>query len=223
MTTVELEPVAARARTGIRAWTAQALRDVAYCAAVLVWSVAGFTVLVTGISVTASLLVLVVGVPVWIGFVHVVRLATRVDRTLAGWQRHAPVPAVYGDAGGHGFWSYTRTLTTDPQTGRDLLWLAITSVLGFTAGLVVTTAAGLVLTYVSMPLWFWAVSHPHSEYGVTNLGFFTVDTFGEAMTTTAIGLVLLPVVLLLARGCATGHAALAARLLGPVHERSDRA
>jgi hypothetical protein len=36
----------------------------------------------------------------------------------------------------------------------------------------VVTAFGLVAAYVSMPVWYWAVSHPRSEYALTNLGLF---------------------------------------------------
>jgi hypothetical protein len=89
----------------------------------------------------------------------------------------------------------------------------VTSIVGFASGLAVITAAGLAAAYVSMPLWYWAVSHPHNQYGVTNLGFFTVDTLGEAVITAAIGLVLIPLVLLLARWCAATHAGLAVRML----------
>jgi hypothetical protein len=41
-----------------------------------------------------------------------------------------------------------------------------------------------------------------------------VDTFGEAVALAAIGLVLVPLALLLARGCAAMHAGLAAHVLG---------
>src|SRR3954454_17110170 len=200
-------------RGRVRAWTRSALRDVVYCGAVLAWSIAGFTILVTGAAVTASLLFLVVGVFVWIGFVHVLRWTTWIDRRLAGWQRHARVPAAYRRPTDRGFISYLRTLSSDPQTWKDMAWLGVTSIIGFAGGLAVITAAGLAATYVSMPLWYWASSHPHLEYGLSNLGFLTVDTLGDACIVAAIGLVLIPFVLLLARWCAAAHAGLAVRVL----------
>jgi hypothetical protein len=226
MTSVELGSVKVSSRGGVHAWTRQALRDVAYSSAVFAWSIAGFTILVTSVALTASLLVLVVGVLAWIGFVYAARWTTWVDRRLAGWQRHERVPAVYRHPVERGFMPYVRTLSSDPQTWRDLAWLAVTSVAGFAGGLVVTTAAGLVTAYVSMPFWYWAVTDPHTEHGLTNVGRFTVDTLGEAATMTAIGMVLIPVVLLLARMFATKHAGLAVRLLGPTpthHTRSGHA
>ena len=68
----------------IRVWTRSALRDVGYCAAVLAWSIACFTILVTGVAVTASLLFLVIGVFVWIGFVHVMRWTTGIANASDG-------------------------------------------------------------------------------------------------------------------------------------------
>lgn len=94
MTSVEIESLPLTTHRGIRAWTKSAVRDVGYAGAVLVWSVAGFSILVTGVAVTASLLVFVVGVLVWIGFAYVARWTTCVDRALAGWQRNQRVPAV---------------------------------------------------------------------------------------------------------------------------------
>jgi ammonia channel protein AmtB len=111
---------------------------------------------------------------------------------------------------------YLRTVSSDPQTWRDMAWLGVTSILGFAGGLAVITASSLAAAYVSMPLWYRTVSHPQSQYGVTNLGVITVDTLGEAVITAAVGLVLVPLVLLLARWCATTHARLAVRMLASV-------
>jgi hypothetical protein len=217
MTHVDLTPIAADAEPRhrrIHAWTRSALRDVVYSGAVFAWSIAAFAILVTGIAVTASLLFLVVGVFVWIGFAHVLRWTTWVDRKLAEWQRHERVPAVYRQPVARGFMPYLRTLSSDPRVWKDMVWLAVTSVVGFALGLAVITAAGLTAAYVSMPLWYWALSRPHAEYGVANLGFFTVDTLGKAGITSAIGLLLVPLVLLLARWCAATHSGLAVRMLG---------
>jgi RND superfamily putative drug exporter len=199
----------------IRAWTTSALRDLGYASAVFLWSIVAFTVLVTGVSVTASLLVLVIGVFVWVGFAYIVRWTTAVDRRLAGWQRNERVRAVYRRPAAGGFLPLLKTVSSDPQTWRDLAWLGLTSIAGFALGLAAITAAGVVLAYVSMPIWYWAISDAHAKYGVTNLGLFTVDSLGEAFAATAIGLALAPLGLLLARGCATAHAGLAARILSP--------
>jgi uncharacterized membrane protein YdfJ with MMPL/SSD domain len=202
-------------RSGVLKWTTDALRDLVYDGAVLGWSIVAFTVLITGISVTASLLVFVVGVFAWIGFVFVMRWTTVVDRRLAGWQRDESVAAVYRRQAEPGFMPLLKTVSSDPQTWKDMSWLALTSIVGFTFGIAVVAAAGLALAYVSMPAWYWAISDAGAEDGLTNLGFVTVDTFGEAVAVSGIGLALVPPALLLARVCASAHASLAARLLTP--------
>ena len=194
-------------------WAKSALRDLVYCGAIALWSIVAFTVLVTGVTVTLSLIVLIIGVFVWVGFAYVARWTTQVDRRLAGWQRHERLPAVYRRATGTGFVPLLKTVSSDAQTWKDLAWLGVTSIVGFTLGFVAITAAGIVLAYVSMPIWFWAISDPEGQYGITNLGLSTVDTAGEALAVAAIGLLLAPVALLLARGCARAHAAIAARML----------
>lgn len=72
----------------------------------------------TAIAVTTSLLVLVVGVLVWVGFAYLVRRTTWVDRRLAGWQRHQPVASTYRRAGAPGVVPLLRTVSSDPQTGE---------------------------------------------------------------------------------------------------------
>jgi Putative sensor len=152
---------------------------------------------------------------VWVGFAYVVRWTTWVDRQLGGWQRHEPIRAVYRRPAARGFVPLLKTVSSDPQTWKDLGWLGVTAIAGFVLGLVPAAVAGFALAYLSMPIWYWAISDPASEYGLTNLGLFTTDTLGEAFATTAIGLALVPLALLLARRCATAHAALAARVLSP--------
>ena len=84
-------------------WTTSALRDLVYAGAVFVWSIVAFNVLVIGVSLTASLLVLIVGVFVWVGFAYIVRWTTWVDRRLAGWQRHERIRVVYRRPDTRGF------------------------------------------------------------------------------------------------------------------------
>jgi hypothetical protein len=221
-TAVSEAPGRATRPSRVRAWIESALRDLVYAGAVFLWSIAAFAILVTGVSVTASLLVLVIGVFVWIGFAYVLRWTTWVDRRLAGWQRKDRVSAVYRRPAARGFVPLLKTVSSDPQTWKDMAWLGLTSVAGFTLGLAALTAAGIVLAYLSMPIWYWAISDPDTQYGLTNLGLFTVDTVSEALAASAIGLALAPIALLLARGAAKAHAGLAARILSPSPAQSPK-
>ena len=175
-------------RSGEHAWVARALRDLVYCAAVFLWSIVAFTVLVTGVSVTLSLIVFIVGIFVWVGFAYVVRWTTRVDRRLAGWQRGERIEAEYRRPPAPGFIALLKTVTADPQTWKDLGWLGLTSIVGFTLGLL--------------------------PFAVVGVAAATAGTVG-VLAAVGIGLLLVPPALALARGCATAHAALAARVLRP--------
>ena len=48
----------------------------------------------------------------------------------------------------------------------------------------------LVINYILMPLWWWAIYDPHTQYATLNLGIYTVTSTGWALVTTALGLAL---------------------------------
>ena len=60
-------------------------RDLAYLLVVLATSIVEFVVWVTVVSVSASLLVLVIGVLVWLAAARTFQMAADVDRRTAGW------------------------------------------------------------------------------------------------------------------------------------------
>jgi Putative sensor len=190
-------------------------RDLGYVLVMLAFSVLEFIVWVTGVSVTASLLVLIVGLPVWLATVYVFRWTTGLDRRVVGWYRRAPVKGVYRRPGGRAVLARVRVATTDAQTWRDLAWLILNSTLGFVLATAALTVTGLAISYIAMPLWWWAIDDPSKQYATLNLGMYTVTSTGWAFVTTGIGLLLLPVAAVINRGVAAGHARLAVRLLGP--------
>jgi hypothetical protein len=202
-----------------RTYAHQAGRDLAYVAAVLPLSIVGFVLWVTGISVTASLLVLIVGGFVWLAFAQAFRLAASVDRRMAGWYLRTPIRGVYRRPVGFSPLERLRVVTTDPQTWRDVAWLVLNSIVGFILATVALTATGLVISYILMPLWWWAITDPHTQYATLNLGIYTVTSTGWAFVTTALGLALVVPALLINRAAATSHARMAARLLSPAPAR----
>jgi signal transduction histidine kinase len=197
--------------------------DLVYLAAIWAWAVVSFCVWVSCLSLTVSLLVFVVGVFVWLGSAYLFRWTTWVDRRLAGWARGERVGAVYRQPQEPGVLALLRCVTTDPQTWKDLGWLVLDSILGFVVATVALTATVLVLGYVFMPAWWWAIPDPTTQYGTLELGFMTVESTGQAFVVTAIGLALAPLAWWLNRGCVAGHAALAARVLEPSEGQRLRA
>ncbi len=195
-------------------------RDLLYVLGVLAASIVEFVVWVTGVSVTASLLVLVIGVAVWLATVVVFRFAAGVDRRTAGWYRRRRIIGDYRAPHDGGLLSHARVMSTDPRTWKDLGWLVFNSTVGFVLATAAITVTALAISYILMPLWWWAITDPSTQYGTLNLGIYTVTSTGWALVTTGLGLVLLPVAALLNRAAATGHAGLAARMLGPARQRS---
>ncbi len=188
--------------------------DLAYLVAILGTSILAFGVWVATLTATVSLIVFVVGVFVWFGSTYAYRWTTRLDRALAGWSRGEAVAAVYRPPRSGAFLDRLRGVTTDPQTWRDLGWLVLNSFLGFAFALVGLIGVGVALSYVLMPLWWWAISNPGDQYGTLNVGLYTVHSTGWAFVSTAIGLALMPLALLVNRGLVAAHSGLAARILG---------
>jgi signal transduction histidine kinase len=116
-----------------------------------------------------------------------------------------------------------RAITTDPQTWKNFGWLVLNSIFGFAFSLAALSVTALVIGYIAMPLWWWAIPHPETQYGTLNLGIYTVTSTGWAFVTTAIGLALAPLALLLNHGVAKVHAAAAAEILGPTERQELRA
>jgi signal transduction histidine kinase len=197
--------------------------DVVYLLAVFAMSIVGFTVWVTGLSLTVSLLILIVGVLVWIGTVYAFRWTTWVDRKLAGWARGEPIEATYQRPRGPGFIEFLRALTVDPQTWKDLGWLVLNSVAGFVLSLAALTLSAVVLSYVLMPAWWWAIPDPSNQYGTLEMGVFQVTSFGWAFVLAGVGLLLAPLAIALDRGLVRLHTATAARVLGPSESQRLRA
>ncbi|HTU94606.1 MAG TPA: sensor domain-containing protein [Solirubrobacteraceae bacterium] len=190
-------------------------RDLAYLLVVLATSVVEFAVWVTGVSVSASLLVLVIGVVVWLATAWTFRWAAGVDRRTAGWYRRRPIRADYREPIDGTWLVRARTVTTDPRTWKDLGWLIINSTVGFVLATTALTVTTLVISYLTMPLWWWAINDPSKQYATLNLGIYTITSTSLAFATAGLGLMLVPVAALINRGAAAGHARMAARLLGP--------
>ncbi len=202
-------------RRPVTALVTTAARDFVYLLAVLCMSIVGFVVWVTGVSLTLSLLILIIGIAVWVGTAYAFRATATVDRRLAGWLRRKPIPGLYRKPTESGLLALVRTVTRDPQTWKDFGWIVLNSILGFALATVAVTITGLVIAYITMPLWWWSISDPHHQYATLNLGIYTVTSTGLALITTALGLVLAPVAVAINRGAASAHAAVAASILGP--------
>jgi signal transduction histidine kinase len=186
---------------------ARAGRDLAYLALGGVTSVVAFVVWVTAVSVTVSLLVFIVGLPLFLLSAIAFRWTAELDRRNAALILGRPLRGRYADHRGEGFLARLGSTARDPQTWRDLAWLVLHSVLGFGFAVVAVVAVGVTLGALTMPAWFWAVP------GGAGPDSWRIDTIGQALLTMLAAIPLAAIAALLLRGLAIAESWLATALL----------
>ncbi len=189
--------------------TARAGLDAAYLTIGLATSVLAFTVLVVGLSVTLSLAVFIVGLPLIALCAFVFRWTAELDRRNAALVLGAPLRGRYRERSGDHFLSRLFSPLRDPQTWRDLAWLVLHSLIGFAFGTAALTAIGVVVAGLTMPAWYWAIP------GGPDFGVWNIDTFPKALAVMGASILLAAVTAGLLRLMAFGESWLAAALLGP--------
>lgn len=112
-----------------------------------------FTVVMTGLSLTAGLGVLIVGVPFALLFIATVRAISlaegRMVEALLG-ERMPRRPRLVGQAGG--FWQRIKSWFTDYRTWTTMLYMLLMLPLGTTYFTVVVTGMAISLAFFAMPL-----------------------------------------------------------------------
>jgi signal transduction histidine kinase len=212
-TTTAIETPAAPRRN--RFWeylsSAQLWRDTLYLLVLLPFSIVSFTLWVTGVSVTLSLIVFIVGFPIFVGFAMVNRGWSDVERRWAGLvlrerigSRYRPHPK--------GLLPRVRSIAADPQTWRDFAWMLVDSIVGFAVSVGAVSIIASVLGMIAMPLWYWPLADGPDP---VDFGVYQVTNIWLAFLTTAIGLALLPLFGWIIRGFALLHAQIAKALLSP--------
>ena len=185
-------------------------RDLAFHAAGLVMSIAGFTLWVTGVSVTLGVAVTIVGLLSALVFFWAFRWFARIERHRAALVLGAPIPERYrrGEPGASWF-ARLRAAAADPATWKDFAWTGFGSVLSFALSTAVVSLWGSILYLVSLPIWFWAPNPPQS------LGPLDFDTLPRALAAAGAGVLLIPVGGLLMRGLTRIELAAMVPLLRP--------
>jgi hypothetical protein len=182
--------------------------DLAYLTLGLLTSIVAFTVWVTALSVTLSLAVFVVGIPIALGAAYVMRWTAELDRRNAALVFGRPVRGRYRDHRRSTFLGRVGATLRDPQVWRDLAWLITHSIVGFVFGVVAITLVGTVLGLASAPLWYWSVPD-----GI-ELGIYNADTLPWALVTSTLALPLGIITVYALRVMARFHASLVVELLG---------
>jgi hypothetical protein len=184
-------------------------RDTAYLLLGLATSVVAFGVWVTALTLSVTLAILIVGIPVIIGSAFVMRWTAELDRQNAALVFGRPVRGHYRSHRGSGSLG-SRVLNTlrDPQVWRDLAWLITHSVVGFAFGVIAVSLVAATLGTAALPLWYWPIPD-----GV-QFGLWTVDSLPEALLTMFLAIPMGWITVWVMRGMAKLHASLAVELLG---------
>jgi signal transduction histidine kinase len=182
--------------------------DLLYLTIGMATSIIAFVVWVTALSVTISLAVFIVGLPLFLLSAIAFRWTVELDRRNAALVLGAPLRGRYRDHDGEGFLARLRSTTADPQTWKDLGWLVAHSVVGFTFGVATICLVGLTIGGATMPAWYWAVN------GGADFAGMHVDTLGKAFLAMALAVPIAAITVGAVRLMAIGEAWLAALLLG---------
>jgi signal transduction histidine kinase len=192
--------------------------DALYVLLGLVASIVAFTVWVTAVSVTLSLIILIIGLPLLMLSFLLFRAMCNVERQRAALVLGEPIDASYRPVPPVSkFGQRLRIVCQDPQTWKDTAYLLVLSVVGMAWGTIWLVLWGYALGSITLPAWWWALPDD-----ATHL-WFHVDTWQENAVAVVIGLVLIPVSIYVQRGLALSQAHIARWMLAPsLAERVER-
>ena len=183
--------------------------DAAYLSIGLLTSIVALAVWITAVSVSLSLAVFIVGLPVIVGAAYVMRWTAELDRRNAALVFGRPVRAHYTAHSEASFLGRVGATLRDSRMWRDLAWLITHSVVGLAFGVVAVSLVASVLGIAALPFWYWAIPD-----GV-QFGLWTADTLPLAILSAFLAVPAGFVSVYLLRGMTRLHAALAVELLGP--------
>jgi signal transduction histidine kinase len=173
-------------------------------------SVVAFVVCVTGITLSLTLGLLILGFPVVLLTFACCRWLAEVERRRAALVFGAPIAADYRRPPADSRLAVRlKAAAHDSQRWKDLAYLLLFGELGFACGVIWLVLWGMALGSLTLPLWWWSLPDD-AQYL-----WLTLDTWEESLGAAAIGVALLPVAVLAQRPLALVQAHLARWLLGP--------
>jgi hypothetical protein len=184
-------------------------REAAYLTAGLLTSIIAMTVWITMLTLSLSLAVFIVGLPIMLASAYVFRWAADLDRFSVSLFLGRQVRGRYQDHRADTFFGRLAATFRDAQTWRDLSWLIVHSVVGFGFGVVAVSLVASVVGTAALPLWYWSIPDG-VDWGIVN-----IDTLPEAIAAAFLALPLGAITIVLLRWMAWTEALIATALLGP--------
>jgi signal transduction histidine kinase len=162
--------------------------------------------------VSVPLIAVWVGIPMLLVIVPCVRWFANLHRTLLGSLTGVQIQRPYRKPPMPGMLIRLRTILTDPATWRDIAWLLVNAVIGFTLALLSAVLFLSSIFYLIYPFLF-AVT-PTGVFQLP-LGFMTIDTFGETFLLWPVAVIFLMLWSSFGGPLLKADAHLAKSLLGP--------
>jgi signal transduction histidine kinase len=201
-------PIMVRMRPIVR----QFGNDLLYQLSTLPASILAFAMVVAAISLAATAIGIIVGLPLLLVIFAMLRWNARLERRRTSWALGEPVGEAYRRRAGN-WLRRLRVVSGDPQSWKDLAWLTVLGTLGFVSAVVAVTMWGTIAGLLTLPAWNWSLPNDGVDFGL-----FRADSLGEAFIGVDIGLVAIPIGYVLQRWMTEGLLRLSKALLSPSRE-----
>jgi signal transduction histidine kinase len=201
----------------LRTW-----KETAYALLALPLGVAWFSIFLTLVTTSLSLIVLVVGLPLLAATLWLARVASRVQREVAGALLGARIPAPpFASPDARPFRRFLQPLI-DLPTWRALVYLLV---FAFPIGLALFITAvvlwSLALSFVTSPLWYFLI--PSEDRGDVFWDGNRIDSGWEWAAVVGAGVLLVFVTPWIIRALTAFDAILMRAFLGPTQRELERA
>jgi signal transduction histidine kinase len=170
------------------------------------WFTLVFVLTVVGLATS----IVWVGVPIlWLAM-NVMRGGAAVERVWVRAALRTDIPRPYREKTGGSLWQRWKHQFTDPATWRDFGYLALLLPLGIMEFATIVAMLAVVGALVGTPFWI-----EEAPFAVLVGNWWTIDSFFSALPVAAIGLALIPFMMLGIRWMGTVHGRFARGMLGP--------
>lgn len=181
--------------------------DFSYLVLGLPLGIATFTIAVTGLALSAGLLITLAGIPVLVATLLALRALAAAERKRAHWLLGTPITGSERPLTGS-VWHRTRAIAADPASWRDALYALVLLPVGIFGFTVAVTLWSVVIGFITSPAWYWAL--PSDD---DTIPLLDSSAPGYSVLRVLIGLALLPTTAVACRALAAGTGNLARALL----------
>jgi signal transduction histidine kinase len=186
-------------------------RDTGYLVLGAATGAIAFSILLVTVIGGGLLALTIIGLPVLLLCFWLARATAGLDRRRAVLVFGEPIAGHYRRPADNAITTRLWTVVKDPQSWKDILWLAIVSVLGFGFGVAAGAIWALGISQLTSITWWWVADHDTGD-GPT---LFQVDSWGKAALAALVGLAICLVAPWIVRVLAFAESWIARTLLGP--------